>query len=189
MKTYVLVLLMTFSCWVLGRAQNSPKKPLPPPAVPVQKFDLSHQQSVTYSDDEVQAVTTTSQDLISVRITERSTGGERLVKLPVELTQVDEIRKGVANKLIVGGMVNGSGAEVVVIDLGSYKVIDKFLCYLPSLSSDGRYIAFVKFYPPHFAEGTDDHYMLYDVAKAPVENRPTDIPSDDWKTVGKCIYP
>jgi len=157
--------------------------------VPVLTFDPSHQKSVSYEDQEVRTTLVLGQGVTSLKIIKRSTGEEKLVELPAEMTQVDEIRKGVGNKLAVRGMVNGSSSEIVVVDLGSDKVIDKFVCYLPSLSRDVRYIAFIKFYPSHFAEGTEDHYMLYDLAKTPAENRPRTTPSGDWKTVGRCIYP
>ena len=182
------LLLIAVSCCVLGRAQDSVKQKIPP-VVPIQTFDPAHHESASYADEAIQAALVARQGGNSVKITELSTKEERFVQLPEEMAQVDDIHKGVGNRLVVRGMVNGSGSEIVVIDRDSAKVIDKFVCYLPSISRDGRYIAFVKFYPSHFAEGTDDHYMLYDVAKEPVENRPPEIASNDWKTVGKCIYP
>lgn len=182
------LLLIAIGVCVSVTAQNSAKKEIPP-VVPIQSFDPSHQKPVSYADDLVQAALVTGQGVSSVKIVVESTKEEELAALPVEMAQVDDIRKGAANKLIVRGMVNGSGSEIAVIDLGSAKLIDKFVCYLPSMSRDGWYIAFVKFYPSHFAEGTDDHYMLYDIAKGAAENRPPETPSDDWKTVGKPIYP
>jgi hypothetical protein len=182
------LLLIAMGVCVPVTAQTPAKKEIPP-VVPIQSFNPARQKPVSYADARVQAALVTGQGASAVKIVDRSTKEEKLVALPVEMAQVNDMRRGGDNKLVVRGMVNGSGSEIAVIDLGSAKLVDKFVCYLPSMSRDGRYIAFVKFYPSHFAEGTDDHYMLYDIAKGAAENRPSGVPADDWKTVGKCVYP
>jgi len=156
---------------------------------PTQTFDPSHQRPISYLDRSVEVTLMVGHEGDSLRIRNLRTKARGTVPLPQELAQVDEIRAGRNGKLVVRGMVNGSGSEIVVIDTKSASVIDKFLCYLPSISPDGEYIAFIKFYPLHFSEGTDDHYMLYDLDKMPSENRPADVPPDDWENVGVAFYP
>src|SRR6266436_6096668 len=96
----------------------------------------------------------------SPRILNGATKRDFLFALPIAMDLAEEMRRGFGGKLIVRGMVNGSGSEIVLLDPRSNKLLDKFLCYLPSPSPDGRYIAFVKFSPLHFAGNTEDHYMV-----------------------------
>ena len=124
----------------------------------------------------------------SLRILNRATKREILFNLPSEMAQVDEMRRGFGGKLIVRGMVNASSSEIVLVDPRSNKLLDKFLCYLPSPSPDGRYIAFIKFYPLHFAGNIEDHYMIYDVAKDGKENRPSGL-VNDMTNIGVPVYP
>lgn len=111
------------------------------------------------------------------------------VQLPSEIVQVNQIAQGPKGKAIILGMVNGSVFEVVIVDLRSELVADQFLAYSPSVSPDGRFVAFVKFYPLHFVDGTDDHYLLYDVIKSPTENRSSGTPPTDHTNVGTQIFP
>jgi len=191
MKTKVsccaLLLLMTW--YVAGSAQDSIDRDQEQLLTqPIQRFDPAHQKALSYSDDSVQATLVIAPEHHSLRILNRATKRESLFNLPFEMAQVDEIRRGFGGKLIVRGMVNGSGSEIVLVDPRSNKLLDKFLCYLPSPSPDGRYIAFTKFYPLHFAGNIEDHYMLYDVAKDSKENRPSGFVGDD-KNVGVPVYP
>jgi len=190
MKTEVsgcaLLLLMTW--YVAGSAQDSIDRDQESLTQPIQRFDPAHQKGLSYSDDSVQATLVIAPEHHSLRILNRATKRQILFNLPFEMAQVDEIRRGFGGKLIVRGMVNGSGSEIVLVDPRSNKLVDKFLCYLPSPSPDGRYIAFIKFYPMHFAGNTEDHYMLYDLSKGSKENRPSGFVGDD-KNVGAPIYP
>ena len=111
------------------------------------------------------------------------------IDLPPEIVQVNEIRAGQKNKAVVVGMVNGSVFEVVILDTRSISIADRFLAYCPTMSPDGRFIAFVKFYPAHFVDGTDDHYLLYDLALTPGGNRPANLDISDHTDVGVPIWP
>jgi len=191
MKTKVsccaLLLLMTW--YVAGSAQDSIDRDQEQLLTqPIQRFDPAHQKALSYSDDSVQATLVIAPEHHSLRFLNRATKRESLFNLPFEMAQVDEIRRGFGGKLIVRGMVNGSGSEIVLLDPRSNKLLDKFLCYLPSPSPDGRYIAFVKFSPLHFAGNTEDHYMVYDMAKDSKENRPSTF-VDDRINVGVPVYP
>jgi hypothetical protein len=184
------IVAITAAVWFLpAAAQDTSGKRNIPPAVPIQVFDPSHQKSVSYVDQKIRAILMKGTEANSIKIADVPTGKEQLIELPAEMAQVDDIDKGFGSKLVVRGMVNGSTSEVAVIDPEAGKLIDKFVCYLPAISYDGHYIAFIKFYPAHFAEGVDDHYMLYDLSITPAQNRPPGVRNDDWRNVGSCIYP
>lgn len=110
------------------------------------------------------------------------------VRLPDELAQIDRIQAGVNDMLLVKGMVNGSGSEVVLIDTRASRSVDSFLCYLPEFSPDGRWIAFIKFYPTHGVDG-EDHYMVYDPTRTASQNRPPGIGVIDRINVGLSVFP
>ncbi|HZV86156.1 MAG TPA: hypothetical protein VFF95_01320 [Candidatus Binatus sp.] len=111
------------------------------------------------------------------------------IPLPSELAQVNQILRASLNRALVIGMVNGDAWEVSVLDLNAYTVTDSFLAYEPVASPDGRYVAFIKFFPTHFAGEAEHHYMLYDAKLAASENRPAGTNSSDRVNVGICVYP
>ena len=115
-------------------------------------------------------------------------GNRKTVTLPPEFSQVNSAHPYKSDRLIVTGMVNGDASEVVVIDLQKGSVADHFLCYSPSISPSGRYVAFVKFYPTHGVSDVEDHYMLYDVSSSPEQNRPA-ITSHHTVVVGHVLFP
>lgn len=125
---------------------------------------------------------------LAVEITNGARPAET-VQLPSEIVQVNEIFAGPNGKAVVVGMVNGSVFEVVILGNSPPAVADTFLAYAPAVSPDGRFIAFAKFYPAHFTEGTGDHYLLYDVLKDAPGNRAAGIPASDRTNVGQPIYP
>jgi hypothetical protein len=189
-KASCCALLLLMTRYVAGSAQYSIDRDQDQSLTqPIQTFDPAHQKALSYSDDSVQATLVIGPEHHSLRILNGATKRQILFDLPFEMAQVDEIRRGFGGKLIVRGMVNGSGSEIVLVDPRSNKLLDKFLCGLPSPSPDGRrYIAFIKFYPLHFAGNIEDHYMLYDVAKDSKENRPSGFVGD-WINVGVPVYP
>jgi hypothetical protein len=181
--------LVLVTCYVAGSAQESSNRNQDQSLTqPIQRFDPAHQKALSYSDDSLQVTLVVAAEHNSLKVLNPTTKREILVNLPFEMAQVDEIRGGLGGRLVVRGMVNASGSEIVIVDPRSNKLVDKFLCYLPSPSPDGRYIAFIKFYPMHFAGNTEDHYMLYDLSKGSKENRPSGFVGDD-KNVGAPIYP
>jgi len=191
MKTKVscCALLLLTTWYVAGSAQDSIDRDQEQLLTqPIQRFDPAHQEALSYSDDSVQATLVIAPGHHSLRILNRATKREILFNLPSEMAQVDEMRRGFGGKLIVRGMVNASSSEIVLVDPRSNKLLDKFLCYLPSPSPDGRYIAFIKFYPLHFAGNIEDHYMIYDVAKDGKENRPSGL-VNDMTNIGVPVYP
>ena len=86
-------------------------------------------------------------------------------------------------------MVNGSVYEIVLLNTRAFSAADRFFAYSPSVSPDNRLIAFVTFYPPHFVEGTDDRYLIYDLGRTPEENRPKGIDTSNHTDVGFPLLP
>jgi hypothetical protein len=189
----LFAVISLLSAFVMARADGPvPQDPSSQPPGDFRSpttFEPANQKPLNYFDETLKVTLIVGKERDSLRILRPVTKLEWKVDLPVEMAQVDEIRKSVDDKLLVRGMVNGSGSEIVVIDLRTVKQIDRFICYRPSVSPSQKYVAFIKFYPAHFAEGTVDHYMIYDVSKSPAENRSKGIPTDDWVNVGKPIYP
>lgn len=182
-----LALMATLSCMPV-RAQQSANNDSSLSG-PVATFDPAHQKPLSYKDESVQVTLIVGKEQNSLAIRTVATGKDTSIELPYEMAQVDEISRVIGDKLAVLGMVNGSGSEVVIIDLKTVKLIDRFACYSPAISSSGRYIAFIKIYPAHFAEGIEDHYMLYSLDLSPAENRPQGVGADNWLIAGRCLYP
>src|SRR5207245_3668974 len=109
--------------------------------------------------------------------------------LPGEMAQVDNIEFVPNNHAVLLGHANGDVNEVIVVDLNSGTMIDRFHCYFPALSPDKRFLAFAKFFPPHFVQGVSFEYMVYDFEKSPRMNRPSNVAPDDVRNVGLVIYP
>ncbi len=91
--------------------------------------------------------------------------------------------------LVLFGWMNPLlAANVLVLDPKTGSLIDDFWCYEPSLSPNGRSIAFLKFFPSHFAYGVESQYRVYIVDKLPLVNRIGES-SISKIEVGKPIYP
>lgn len=105
------------------------------------------------------------------------------------IVQVDTIDFVADDKVVLLGAVSGDVDAIVVVRLSPVTIIDRFLCYSPALSPTKRFLAFIKFFPPHFVQGVSDVYLVYDFQKSPVQNRPANVPPDDAKNVGQVIYP
>jgi len=119
----------------------------------------------------------------------RTQAGESSVILPFQFAQVNSISLGPEGKLVVLGMVTGSVSEVGIVEIGKARIIDRFNCYRPAVSPGGGYVAFTKWFPPHFVESVEDHVMLYEVARSPAENRPAGIEPGNDIDVGFALYP
>jgi hypothetical protein len=151
-------------------------------------FNPDHKKALSYRDGEVVITLVNGKKNLAVEI-ETASQPKGRVELPSEIVQVNEIRGTQRGKAIVIGMVSGSVFETLVINTHPASIADSFLAYAPTVSPDGRFIAFVKFYPAHFVEGTDDHYLLYDVSRSAAENRPTNNSLADHTSVGIPVYP
>jgi hypothetical protein len=155
-------------------------------------FDPAHQRPVTLVTPEFSAAAvaqpanpTTGQTRL-IRLKTRA--GESSIALPFGIYQVNSIISG-PGKLVVVGMAAGAIYEIAIIDVASARLLDYFTCYSPAVSPNGRYIAYTKLFAPHGTPSPDDHAMLYDVAKSPLENRPPGVRPDDYIDVGFALYP
>jgi hypothetical protein len=107
--------------------------------------------------------------------------------LPSLLSVVAEICPLRDGRLVVFG--EGTWAtNVYVVDRAKAVQLDSFTAYGPVLSPDQRWIAYVKFLYPTQVDGSSE-YMIYDLAKSKVLNRPAGIEPTDTINVGKVIFP
>ncbi len=123
-----------------------------------------------------------------VVLTLDDTNFHKSVELPSEFVEVNTLNLYKTNTLIITGMVNGNVGEVVLVDVGAGKVLDHFPCYTPVVSPDTRWIAFIKFFPPHGISSAESHVMLYDLSLTPEQNRPAHT-KRDIATVGRVVFP
>jgi hypothetical protein len=151
-------------------------------------FDPAHQKPITYKQGDITIELLVQHEMLSLEIRKPKVPTSH-IRLPDNMVQVNAIHAGATNKVVVVGMFSGDVWSIAIVDLDVPRIGDNFICYEPAISPRGRYIAFIKFFPPHGAEGPEDHYMLYDVAKSAIENRPGGVSSADWKTVGVTVYP
>lgn len=85
-----------------------------------------------------------------------------------ETAQVDEILVASPTRIVVVGSANGTTRTVNIINSQSGEVVDHFLCTYPSLSRNGRFLAFVKSAPRFSAPQEWSYtYLVYDLAKEP----------------------
>jgi hypothetical protein len=152
-------------------------------------FDPEHQKAIEYSDSTIAIrLEIIKDDKLRLAVFRKNIATAYVI-LPNEMMQVNEIRRGTKGRFVVVGMVNGDLSEIGVVATDPPRLIDHFLCYVPTPSPDNRFISFIKFFPTHPAQSVTDHYMLYDVAQSPQLNRPRGIPLSDDVTVGLCIFP
>lgn len=153
--------------------------------VNITSFQPNAGQSVTMTFDGLTAIFEPSSPM-AVRL--QGDIANKTIYLPTDVVQVDGARLYGRDRLVITGMVNGDVWKVVITEIAKGSVIDEFLCYSPAISPNGRYVAFVKFYPAHGISSAEDHYMLYDVALGPNDNRPTGIHHHP-AVVGRVIFP
>jgi len=154
-------------------------------------FDPPHPSPVSYQDDDISLRLNFSQPRLSVVVQNRGEP-QHEISLPDEMAQVVEILRAPANHALVIGWANGDLSALAVLDTRTASVSDFFLGYIPAPSPDGRYIAFIKFYPPHGYDdktGPEDHYMLYDLARTASQNRPAEAAALRPYMVGTTVYP
>ena len=154
-------------------------------------FDPLHPSPVSYDDDEISLRLNFDQSKLRV-IVQKKGESQHEISLPDEMAQVDDIERAPANRAVVLGWATGSVNAIAILDLKNSRVNDFFLGYMPMLSPDGRYVVFVKFFPPHGYDdktGPEDHYMLYDVTLAASQNRPSRIAASNLYVAGTTVYP
>jgi WD40-like Beta Propeller Repeat len=152
-------------------------------------FDPEHQKPIVYQNGSVRIESRKAPNKnLALAIHKAGTKEIQLV-LPDNIVQINSIEEATTDKVVVIGMFNGDIWSVAVIGLNSNTIEDNFLCYEPVLSPKGTYLAFIKFFPPHGADNPEDHYMIYDLTRNAVGNRPPGVRPDDLRTVGFTLYP
>jgi hypothetical protein len=86
-------------------------------------------------------------------------------------------------------MASGEVYEVIIVDTVNCHIVDHFWCYEPNVSPNGRLIAFIKFYPPHFVPDITDIVMIYDFTRGAAGNRPSSPGMVPDINVGMRVYP
>jgi len=110
--------------------------------------------------------------------------GIPLVGSPIsEIAEVCPLPDG---RLVVFGDMGGAVA-VNIVDKTKASVVDLFWAYYPVISPNQRWIAYLKFYPLHGVEGSNQR-MIYDLTRTPTQNRPDEEPNDTID-VGRVIFP
>jgi len=143
-------------------------------------------QQTSYRDREITVQSRKVNDALVLSIA--NNGRQIDVKLPPEIFDVQQIDR-YRDRLIVIGDIGASVSRVMIVRVDTGVASDSFEAFTPTVSPDGRFIAFVKFYPPHSATGTEDHHMLYDMIKSGRANRPAGVGLDDRFDVGLNVYP
>jgi hypothetical protein len=154
-------------------------------------FDPPHPSPVSYEDDSISLRLNFNQPELGI-IVQKKGEPQHEIALPSEMVQVDEVLRAPANHALVIGWANGDLSALAVLDTRTTSVSDFFLGYMPTPSPDGKYLAFIKFYPPHGYDdktGPEDHYMLYDLTRAAPLNRPVRIAASNPYVVGTTVYP
>ena len=152
-------------------------------------LDPSRQTMLTVKDDEVR-VTSEPRPFPYVLTIEQVPKPIARIKitLPYELSQIDELSLW-QDKILVRGMLNNAAAMVMILDKKTGQQIDSIRGYWPSISLNHGLILFTKMYPTHFADGTEDHYMVYWLERTPAENRPPGKEPLEGRPVGIPLYP
>ena len=155
-----------------------------PVAVGIQTESAGQQGS--YRDREITVQSRKVNDALVLSIA--SNGRQMDVELPPEVAVVQQIDR-YRDRLIVIGEIGASVSRVIIVRVDTGVASDSFEAFDPVVSPDRRFIAFVKFYPPHSATGTEEHHMLYDMTKSGKANRPAAVGLDDLFDVGLNVYP
>lgn len=122
-------------------------------------------------------------------IKEKAKGEQRTFALENETAQVDEVHLTTSGILVVVGRVLANTNIVTLVDLRAGRLRDAFFCYNPKVSPDGRFVAYVKVFPAHFAKGVSAIYVLYDLGESPAGNRPQGVSIENRIDVGRAFFP
>jgi hypothetical protein len=126
----------------------------------------------------------------AISIKNKSLGTIKTASLRNETAQVDEILIANPTRIVVLGSANGTVRSVNIINSDTGELVDSFLCSYPSLSKEGRFVAFVKAAAKSSSpEDWSYVYRVYDLGVAPAQNRNKGVDQDDDEAVGIQVYP
>jgi len=112
-----------------------------------------------------------------------------------ETAQIDAISLATPTRAVVFGSVSPTMRSINIVNTETGSVIDYFHCNFPSLSKDGRFLAYVKSAPRFSAAEQWSHvYLVYDLAASSAQNRvlrsdSSDEGLEDRTSVGIPVYP
>jgi hypothetical protein len=79
----------------------------------------------------------------------------------LQVNQVDEIHV-FGNKFLLLGRAGANSSEVDIMELPSGKILDRFSSFMPAVSPDRRFVAFLKVFPGHPGPvSINAEYLIY----------------------------
>ena len=85
----------------------------------------------------------------------------------LQVNQIDEISI-FEDKLLIIGRAGANSSEANIVELPTGKVLDRFSCFMPSVSPDGRFVAFLKSFPGHPGPvSVSAEYLVYSLVDVP----------------------
>lgn len=106
----------------------------------------------------------------------------------LQVNQIDEIDI-FEDRLLILGRAAASSSEAVVVEVPSGKILDRFPCFMPLVSPDHRFVAFLKSFPGHAGPvSVNAEYLVYSLAQNSTYNRPH-FEAGKTYDAGWAVYP
>jgi hypothetical protein len=118
-----------------------------------------------------------------------------LVNLHSEIASVSSISIHAGRIVVLGAMNSADATAVIIYDTDARATIDEFWAYNATISPDGKWLIFLKFFPSHFVDSPEYQYRIYSLDLTPAQNRHADsVQSGSTATsskvdVGTPIWP
>ncbi|MGH9451734.1 MAG: hypothetical protein ACRD11_14550 [Terriglobia bacterium] len=107
----------------------------------------------------------------------------------LKVDQIDQIDIVDDTRALVLGRSAANFSEAAIIQLPSGRLLDQFLCLMPLVSPDHRFLAYVKPFPGHPGPvDITNEYIVYDLTTSPSANRIKLIPGVAYDA-GIPVYP
>jgi hypothetical protein len=121
----------------------------------------------------------------------RAKGTASEFRIANDTAQIDQVYAVNNERAAIVGRIQSSTTIVNLVDVNTGKLLDEFWCFDPSVSPDGRFVAYGKVFPLHFVPGVSYEYLVYDLTAVPEHNR---TPTNKGRTanrvdVGWPVYP
>lgn len=179
----LLAMVMSGFIWFCAGAAESKADPTE------KRYDPENQRPLEVHRGDLAVSLAGKSEKFSLSVT-RNSAATRSVALSDHFEQVNDLHWSPDGRLFIHGMFNSSGDVVAVVNLATLSIDDEFLGYGVAPSPDGRYLAFVRFFPAHGIEGVEHRVRLYDLTESPAQNRPIHSPLEGPEfEVGTPIYP
>jgi hypothetical protein len=138
------------------------------------------------------------QQAFTFKVTDTREGTTTTFTVQNETAQVDEILIVSSSRAVILGSYSGVARTANIVDLKKGAVLDFFYCHYPTLSADGRFLAYVN-YIPRFSSlsGGSFDYRVYDLQASPEQNRlglagrgpAANAELENQTNVGLSVYP